>query len=464
MKNIYFTPIQLPLWLLSVLFLLPGCDGFTDVDLPKSQLTASAVFEDRVTANAAMTDIYSRVRDNGLLTGTTSGLSNELALYADELDYYGQPGTNTFNFANNNLLATGGEISELWNSTYSQIYAANAVIEGVQQAITLPVPDRNQLKGEALFIRALLHFYLCNTFGAVPYIGTTDYTQNRVARRAAEPDVLRLAKADLENAIALLPQDYVTAERVRPNRYAAYALLARVCLYLEQWDEAANAAAAVLNQSGVYVWEEDLDKVFLKESTSTIWQLMPGMAGDNTKEATTFSFTMAPPPNTALTAALLGAFEPADQRQVHWVKTLTDGAMSYAHAFKYKEASNTGSAVEYSIVLRLAEQYLIRAEARAWQGDLIGAKEDLNKVRHRAGLADTDAATATEIVAAVLRDRRVELFCEFGHRFLDLRRTNGLDAALIPLKPSWNTTDRLLPLPQSELLLNPNLAPQNAGY
>lgn len=464
MKNINLPPIQLPLWIFGIFLLLWGCDDFTDVDLPKSQLTASAVFEDRVTANAAMTDIYSKIRDNGLLTGLPNGLSNELGLYTDELSFYGELGGAPFYFANNNLLASGGAIAELWNSSYSQIYAANAVIAGVQQASKLPQTDRDQLRGEALFVRALLHFYLTNTFGAVPYISTTDYTVNRVARRVAERDALLLAKADLDAAIALLPESYVTAERVRPNRYAAYALLARVCLYLEQWDEASEAASAVLNQSEVYVWENDLDKIFLKDCTTTIWQLMPGVMGDNTKEAPTFSFVTVPPPMSALSNSLHGAFEMDDQRKAHWVTIVTDGTDSYAHVFKYKEALNTGSSLEYSIVLRLAEQYLIRAEARAMQGDLIGAKEDLNLVRHTAGLGDTEATTASEIAAAVVQERRVELFCEFGHRFFDLKRRHALDAALQPLKPGWSSTDRLFPLPQSELLLNPNLAPQNAGY
>jgi hypothetical protein len=230
------------------------------------------------------------------------------------------------------------------------------------------------------------------------------------------------------------------------------------------WDESANAASAVLNEGGLYVWVTDLDKIFLKESTTTIWQLMPGIAGDNTKEAVTFSFVSAPPPVSALSPYLLGAFEPNDQRKVHWVTTVTDGSDSYSHVYKYKQALNTGSSTEYSIVLRVAEQYLIRAEARAHQGDLIGAKEDLNKIRQTAGLPDTDAVTAPAIIEAIVKERQVELFCEFGHRFFDLRRSNKLDAALQAIKPGWDSTDRLFPIPQSELLLNPNLAPQNAGY
>jgi hypothetical protein len=115
-------------------------------------------------------------------------------------------------------------------------------------------------------------------------------------------------------------------------------------------------------------------------------------------------------------------------------------------------------------MLRLAEQYLIRAEARARQGELIGAKEDLNFIRNNAGLGNTTAVTATEIVDAVINERRYEFFTETGLRFFDLQRTGKLDAILSSVKPGWNSTDQYWPVPQSELLINPNLAPQNAGY
>jgi hypothetical protein len=88
----------------------------------------------------------------------------------------------------------------------------------------------------------------------------------------------------------------------------------------------------------------------------------------------------------------------------------------------------------------------------------------LNIIRHAAGLGDTPASSQQEILDAIQRERRVELFTEYGHRFFDLKRNGGLDAALSPVKPGWNTTDALLPLPEAELLLNPNLAPQNTGY
>lgn len=441
---------------------LLGCDDFTAVDLPNSQLTSGSVFEDRATANAAVVALYADLRDSGMLTGKVNGLSSQLGLYADEMDYYGVG--SAIQFYNNSLLPSGSEINDLWNSGYSQIYAANSVIEGVGNSRSLETADKNQFTGEALFVRAIVHFYLVNLYGAVPFVATTDYNVNRTVRRMEEATVYGLIKADLEQAVALLPAEYVGAERVRPNKYAAQALLARVNLYRGDWAEAADTASAVLNQTSVYAMENNIDLVFLKESTATIWQFGPAQFGYNTDEAQSFVFFTGPPPSLALRNSLMAAFEAGDLRKSSWTKAVTDGTDTWYHVNKYREPLPVGASVEYSIVLRLSEQYLIRAEARAKQGELSGAKEDLNVVRHAAGLPDTDANTGTAIVTAVLAERQVEFFTEYGHRFFDLKRSNLLDSVLPLVKSGWDGTDRLLPIPQQELLRNPNLGVQNPGY
>jgi hypothetical protein len=450
------------LWILIITSLMSACDNFVDVELPKSQLTVSAVFEEKATANAAMTDIYSKIRDTGLLSGSPSGLSHSLGIYTDELDFYGTlPGGSAW--YNNSLIASNPDVKELWNNSYNQIYIANAVIDGVAHSVKLPAPDRQQLTGEALFVRALLHFYLANVYGNIPYITTTDYAVNRVAVRIPVATVYANAKADLEQAIKLLPEEYVTSDRVRPNKYVAHALLARVDLYAGLWSEASSEASAVINNSGIYVYEEDLDKIFEKECTSTIWQLAPSFSSGNTLEALTFNFTSGPPPISALTDDFMAAFTADDQRKVHWTQAVSNGTTTWYHPFKYKH-SDSGSSSEYSIIFRLAEMYLIRAEARAHSGDLIGAKEDLNTIRHTAGLTDTSADTQDEILDAILQERRLELFTEFGHRFFDLKRFNRIQPVLSAVKPGWDAHDDLFPIPEAELSLNPNLLPQNPGY
>jgi hypothetical protein len=450
------------LWILALATVMCACDSFVDVDLPNSQLTANTVFEEKATANAAMTDIYSKIRDTGLLTGSPSGLSHLLGIYGDEMDFYGALPSGPA-FYNNSLIASNPDVKELWNNTYNQIYAANAVIEGVAYSSKLSAADCNQLTGEALFVRALLHFYLANIYGDVPYITTTDYAANRVAVRIPVVEVYDNARVDLEQAILFLPEVYLTSDRVRPNKHAAHALLARVNLYAGSWNEASNEASAVLNTTGVYENEQDLDEIFLKESTSTIWQLAPGFSNGNALEALTFNFNEGPPPISALTNDFMSAFTPDDQRKVHWTQSITDGISTWYHPFKYK-FGDSGTFLEYSIILRLGEMYLIRAEARTHSGDLIGAKEDLNTIRHNAGLMDTSAVTQEEILDAILQERRLELFTEFGHRFFDLKRFNKIQSVLSNIKPGWDVHDDLFPIPEAELNLNPNLKPQNPGY
>jgi hypothetical protein len=444
--------------------LLSCCDNFVDVDLPSSQLTASAVFQDKATTNAAMVSIYAKMRDTGILSGNLSGLSNQMGNYTDELVYYGDVSGTTRDFYNNTILPSNGEISNWWSSSYNQIYAANAIIEGVSASTALTVADKNQFTGEALFVRSLLHFYLLNLYGDVPYITTTNYQQNKVAQRIPTNEFYPHIIDDLKLAASLLPEAYISSDRVRPIKSVAMALLARVYLYDGQWAEAANAASYLIGNTVVYAWETNLDNVFLKESGTTIWQFIPRTDGQNTQEGETFIFTAGPPSLVALNEQLMNGFELGDQRKEHWTAAVTNGTTTWYHANKYKEKSSTSSSLEYSIVFRLAEQYLIRSESRAQQGDLIGAKEDLDKIRNTAGLAGTTAISQQDILTAVLQERKVEFFTELGHRFFDLKRANRLDEALSPVKAGWNTTDSLLPLPESELSLNPNLNPQNPGY
>jgi len=451
---------SLLIWIAS--FLILGCDNFVDVDLPASQLTGNKVFEDAATADAAMTDIYSKIRDAGILTGLFGGVSVNFGMYADELVYYGtdlQPGLPY----SNNLEATSGITASYWNDSYHQIYCCNAVIEGTESSITLSHDKKNSLIGEALFTRALLHFYLVNIYGDIPYVASTNYDKNRKVERTKVSLVYDAIVADLNKAVHLLTEKYISAERLRPNKAAAWALLARTYLYQEKWAEASNAASAVLNSS-LYTPQNNVDQIFLKESQTTIWQIMPKRTGNNTDEGSVFIFNSGPPPTLALSDEFVNSFENGDQRKTHWIRTINGTNGIWYHAYKYKKNTATSSSVEYSIILRTAEQYLIRSEARAKQGDLIGAKEDLNKIRQNAGLNDSPAITADEIVAAVINERRFELFTEYGHRFFDLKRTGQLNTVLGGKKQGWNATDNLWPIPEKELLANPFLKPQNQGY
>lgn len=443
---------------------LNSCDSFVNVDLPQSQLTTAGVFQNSATANAAITDIYSKMRDQGILAGNSAGLSNSLGNYADEFHCYSLPAESSMAFFTNALLSSTSTITAYWNTSYNYIYASNAVLEGLENNSLINKTEKDALQGEALFIRALMHFYLVNLYGSIPYVTSTSYAVNNTIKKNSSNYNYSLIIRDLEAASALLPQNYKSTERTRPNKYCALALLSRVYLYSGNWALASNTASAVLSESSLYQLESQLTNVFLKKSRETIWQFQPSRIGRNTDEATTFIFSSGPPPLVSLTNDFINSFETGDLRRTNWTRGVTSQGQTWYHPYKYKLNTAGTESLEYSIILRLAEQYLIRAESRAQQGELTAAKDDLNKVRTRAGLNSTSASSKEAILNEVMQERRKELFTEYGHRFFDLKRTVDINIVLSQKKPGWNSTDILFPIPQNELNVNPNLLPQNDGY
>ena len=469
MKNLQFITVLKSrvqgyriLLVLMVILSLSCCSEFVEVPLPNSQLTGTTVFESELTANAAMAQIYAQLRDGGILSGLPTGASVRMGLYADELQDYTNS-TISLPIYNNALTADNATVASLWTSSYSQIYNANSVIQGVENATGLPITVKNRVSGEALFVRALVHFYLLQIYGSIPYITGTNYEINRKVTRSSANEVYAAIAKDLESALTRLPENYSSSDRAKPNKMVAKAMLARVYLYMNKNTEAANEATAVIN-SPLYAWETDLNKIFLRNGRTTIWQLASATAVRNSNEGTTFIFVSGPPPVCALRTDFINAFETGDQRKVNWTKAVATGLNTWYHPNKYKLRTATTSSQEYSIVLRLAEQYLIRAEARAKQGDLAGAKEDLNKIRTTAGLPIITSTSATEILSEIQKQRRFEFFTEHGHRFFDLKRSGTADVILSVSKAGWNSSDSVWPIPELELNANPNLLPQNVGY
>ncbi|HMG68727.1 MAG TPA: RagB/SusD family nutrient uptake outer membrane protein, partial [Chitinophagaceae bacterium] len=204
----------------------------------------------------------------------------------------------------------------------------------------------------------------------------------------------------------------------------------------------------------------------------------PVNTGWNTEDARVFILPSTGPTTAVsgvnypvyLDSNLVNSFEINDQRKTNWIGKVTPtppGTKTYYYPFKYKSATQNASVIEYNMMLRLAEQYLIRSEARAEQNNISGAQGDLNVIRNRAGLLSTTANDIASLLSAILLERRHELFTEWGHRWLDLKRTGNADAVMDLACPSkggtWNTYWQLYPLPSYDLLQDPNLT-QNSGY
>jgi hypothetical protein len=491
LKHRYALYIKKNLGFMLCIYLVAGCKKFVQVPPPSTQIVTATVFNSISTATSALTAIYSNMYNNS----ESFNIANDQGLLSDELTNYSVNQTQ-LQFYTNSMQAIAG--NGQWYNGYSYIYQANAVIDGLQNNGDIIKVIQNQLTGEAKFIRAFWHFYLTNEYGAVPLVTTTDYTINQSLPRASQPLVYNQIIRDLQDADSLLNANYVdgsdttlTTDRIRPNKSAAEALLARVYLYVGKYDSASMEASKVINNNSLYELSTNLSQnmgsnyVFEMNSTEAIWQIgVPMPQGtSNTLDATYFILITAPnnsgpPGSSTISPQLLSAFEPGDLRMTNWigVYTATNPTVNYYFPFKY-QSYNTQSITEYTMVLRLAEQYLIRAEAEANLGDMGDAATDLNAIRNRAGLPPSPTLTASSTLgqadSAILHERQVELFTEWGHRWFDLNRTGAVSTVMgspgnvYQYKNGgmgvWNANWELYPVPQADRTVDKNLT-QNPGY
>jgi hypothetical protein len=463
--------ISLIFILLSILQL--GCKKFVQIDPPETSLASTSVYQSNTTASAVLTGIYADLATDPTYAGGSASIGYLCGAAADELTNYSTRTDAPIFYSNSYTPNT----PVFWSNLYKEVYVANAAIEGLSNSGSISATLKNQLLGEAKFIRAFLYFYLANLFGDVPLVTTTNYQLNDRIARTPSAQVYQQIIADLKDAQNSLSDNFldptgaVTTERTRPNKGAATALLARVYLYQQKWDSAVAEATAVLSNTASYGLDS-LNGVFLENSTEGIWELQSITPGFNTLDG--YYYILTSPPgrgrfSVALSSQLINAFELGDNRFSEWVGTYTNGTKTYYYPFKYKEGTyNTANPVtEYEVVLRLGEQFLIRAEAEAQLGDLGDAALDLNTIRGRADLPNTGAATQADMLAAIYHERQVELFTEWGHRWFDLQRSDSVNSVMSLVTPqkggTWASYKALFPIPLSETELNSNLN-QNPGY
>ena len=453
-----------------------SCESFLDIDDPKSLVSVLQVYSDDVTATAAITGIYNELMNTqGFASGSNVSVSALAGLSADELLDFSRKNNTNLQFEQNRILPTNASILTLWNSMYTIIYQCNAALTGIEASTGLTPVTKSQLTGESKLIRAFANFYLVNLFGDVPLITATDYEMNSRVTRVSADEVYAKIITDLQEASTLMGNDYpaieddlFTKSRARANRYCALALLARVYLYRGVWQKAEEAATEVIEASDKYVLVQDLNSVFLKNSSEAIWQIQPQTPGTTGATNEAYYFVNFNPNYNILRLELLNSFEDGDLRRSAWTSSTTDGNGEVSYAYKYKQSDPFGPLLEYSTQLRLAEMYLIRAEASARLGNISASVEDVDAIRARAGLASVteqyEDISAEQLLTSIAHERRVELFTESGHRWLDLKRTGQASIALSGLKGQWDGNDELYPLPQSEFEKNNALGLQNKGY
>lgn len=459
---------------------LTSCEKYLEgTQLPANTIAAVDVYSTDNMVSTVVTGIYLNMNTAGLFQGSASGnIGYTMGLYTDELR-----SLLTGNFADvfyKNAIQSGQ--SGNWSDLYKKLFTVNTAIEGISTSKGNLV-FKDQWLGECYFLRAYFYYYLVNIYGPVPLALTNNYAVNNRLARAPEADVYQQIIADLKMAQSLLSNEYkngygvTTTNRFRPNKAVATAMLARVYLYTKDWANAEAQAGELISNTNYAMLP--LNQVFLANSRETIWAL----ATNSPRFTSEYAFynngmpeTIVPPQNptsssvfVALSNLLINTFEPGDGRFTNWVRTATVAASSttpatvYYFPGKYKSPATNA---EYLILLRLSEQYLIRAEARAMQNKS-NAVEDLNIVRLRAGLEGLPASTQASLLTAIAKERQTELFTECGHRFFDLKRTGVIDAVMAtvaPTKPTtWMSYMSYWPIPPGDLLQNPNLTP-NPGY
>ncbi|MFD2826856.1 RagB/SusD family nutrient uptake outer membrane protein [Leeuwenhoekiella polynyae] len=451
---------------IAVLFLTCACEPFVEVEVPNDRINSETVFSDDATAREAMDGVYIQLFNTAFAAGGNQSVSFLGTLSAETYTV-----TNAVPemeaFAAHQLEATNSLNLALWSGAYNTIYMCNAILEGVADNSSLSPETRDALEGESRFIRAFAYFHLTNLYGDVPLVTQTDYTVNALKARSLQTEVYDLILEDLNRAAELLDTGYPDNERTRANRYTALGLLARVHLYLEDWEQAETYSSEVLAATELYELSDDLNTVFLANSPEALWQVSPeGWGGTftHTRDGNLLIRITPTGSPVSLNETFMQDWGARDLRREDWIGSFSSTAETYYHPYKYKiryDASG-GDLSEYSMLMRLAEQYLIRAEARTWQGKLELAVNDLNTIRERAGLDAliyTQAITQVQLLDEVMQQRYYELFSEWGHRWLDLKRTGKA----LEVLEGVSETELRYPIPEAELLKNPNLT-QNAGY
>lgn len=473
-------------YFLHVVIVIPSCKKMIVVNAPVTSTNAANVYKTDATATAVLTGIYSNMSKANLTSGIT-GLSLLASLSADELTLHNFTNQSALlkAYYTNALTSLNTGLFDFWNTCYSIIFVSNSAIEGLNNSNSLTPLVKQQLLGEAKFIRGFCYFYLVNLYGDVPLAITTNYEINRLLARSSLLQIYQQIISDLKDAQTLLSDAYVSSdrstvypvsfsERIHPNKGAATALLARAYLYSKDYLNAERQATLVIDNTALYDTVSIINGVFNKDSKEAIWQLQPVRTDiTNTPDARLFVLPAAGPNTTSypvyLSDNIVNSFEAGDIRKIKWVNKVTVGTNTYNYAYKYKSNSLGAPVTEYLMVLRLGEQYLIRAEARALQNDISGAKSDLNVIRSRAGLTATTASDKATLLNAILHERQVELFTEWGHRWLDLKRNGDVNTVMNIVTPkkggAWSDNWQWYPIPQYELDKNSYLiGHQNPGY
>jgi hypothetical protein len=352
----------------------------------------------------------------------------------------------------NQLRADNSSVDEIWNAIYDGINRVNQILLKVPALTDLDDTEKNEILGEAHFLRALHYHNLVKLWGGVPIRLTpiTTVEEASQAVRASVDEVYQQIESDLNEAGTLITS---TEPTTQATVNAVHALKARVALYQADYPTALAEADAVTDRSLAPAYSDLFDPDGI-DTPEDIFKVIFTPAQFNLEGFYYNSEDFDGRGEVAPTQDLFDSYEPGDARLAWSITPTGDGALSGS-----KWPTTIGAEDIHAI--RYAEVLLIKAEAQARANDLAGAVDTYNLLRVRAGLAPhvlgADVTTQAEVLAAIEHERRVELAME-GDRWPDLVRL-GTAVAVLGI-PDFQT---LWPIPQSERAVAPGLT-QNPGY
>jgi hypothetical protein len=401
----------------------------------------------------------------GALYGTDLLLNADLLASENYMQWRGT--FNQYNEVSNKAISTTNtSITRMWRKGYAAINLANTILINLDKA---KESDRNTFKGQALFLRGIVHFELLrfwmepSTNLGVPLLTqpTEDFAQIQLPARATIDAGYTSIIADLTEAQTLLP----AADDVYANKITAAAFLARVYLTKGDYNNALTSADAVIS-SGTYSLTGSVEEAFNGTSSESIFEIQQttlNNAGTANDGLTTFYACDPSVPGSAsrgdvgINSQFINQYEPADKRLTLLIYNGTCNKASVTSA-KWKDPYANIS------VIRLSEMYLIRAECNQRLSSSVGDTpvNDVNAIRSKADAS----AYGSVVLDDILLERDLELAFE-GQRIHDYKRTGkqiaGVDNQGNPITIKYTDPQFIFPIPQTEINTNKNLA-QNSYY
>jgi hypothetical protein len=445
MKKILFS-------LFALIFTLMSCNKVLDVK-PTDSVAAEDAIKNKAGVEHALIGSYNALQATGLyyLNAIIVGdVAADNVTHTGTMMEYGQ-------IEDKPIPSENSIVEGMWSGAYNGINCVNNILVKLPGIVDLTQEERDQYEGEALFIRALLHYYLVTYFGGVPIqtLPTLDLSHIDIARNTPE-EVYAQVISDLTTAKAKLSTSKVKG---RANSYAASALLAKV--YISKFqilNDQPSAALAIAEANrviteGGYSLSPDYGLLFdpLSNTSESIFEVVFDLQNYTRLAQYFFSRDLSGRYEIAPEAELIQSYENSDARMSQSIAYV--GTQPYV--YKYKDVSG---GTDHVYVFRLAEMYLIRAEALAYSnGTVASIQSDINVIRNRAGLANTTAGSIPELKLAIENECRHEFAFE-GHRWTDLVRTKRA-TTLLGIDEKYT----LFPIPLSEKQTN-SLMEQNPGY